>query len=85
MVFRLLRFWERLGRLPKAWFAAKEVPGTPPEKLNSNFGAKMGRQIGFLGRSGGMRAAAGGKWGAPPSRRELASLLKSLLEDREWK
>ena len=23
-------------------FAAKEVPGTPPEKLNRDFGAKMG-------------------------------------------
>ena len=30
IVFRLLRFWERLRRRPKAWFAAKEVPGTPP-------------------------------------------------------
>ena len=39
-VFRLLRFWERLGRLPNVCFAAKQVPGTPPEKLNSDFGAK---------------------------------------------
>ena len=48
-VFRLLRLWERLGRFPKAWFAAKEVPGTPSEKMNSDFGAKMGRRRHLLG------------------------------------
>ena len=40
--------------------AAKEVSGTPPEKLNSDFGAKMVRLGIFFGRSCGMRAVAGG-------------------------
>ncbi len=69
-VFRLLRFWERLGRLPNACFAAKQVPGTPPEKLNSDFGAKMGGGATQNRRFGGMRAAAGGKGVSPPSLRE---------------
>ena len=28
------------------WVGAKEVPGTPPEKLNSDLGAKIERQDG---------------------------------------
>ena len=51
------------GGVNKIWFGAKQGPGTPPEKLNSDFGAKMGR---LTGPKGGMRGVGGGKGVTPP-------------------
>ena len=63
-------------------FGANEGPGTPPEKLNIDFGANMGRLDSQNRRFCGMRAAPGGKGVAPPSRRGLEGLgLKSLCKD----
>ncbi len=80
-VFELFRFWERPGRLQNWWAAANEVQGTPPEKLISDFGAKMGCGC---GQNGPIRRNAHGRWGGgtPPSRRGACkSLFQISLED----
>ena len=46
--------------LPNVCFAAKQVPGTPPEKLNSDFGAKMGRRA---AQKGSAQRNARADWG----------------------
>ena len=60
----------------KRIFAAKEVPGTPPKKLNSDLGPKMEGEPGFVGRFGGLRTVSGGGVFNPG----LGSFLKSLFK-----
>ena len=48
------------GGVKKIWFGAKQGPGTPPEKLNSDFGAKTERRASQKRDPGGMRRGAGG-------------------------
>ena len=57
-----LRFGAKEGPRERIifWFGAKEVPGTPSEKLNSDFGAKTESEA---TQNGPIWRNARGQWG----------------------